>query len=86
MAEGTKRYKVRPSTDGQYYYVQVSKQGEDLNTSELYTRRDDAVRGVHDANPDEGVEIVHEYEVAEEQEKYVSKEDLDEGGPSGTER
>lgn len=65
MSESTKHYKVKPSEEKpeQFYYIQYNKEnGKTLNTSETYTRREDAVRAIFDANPEpRDVDIVHEY-------------------------
>lgn len=40
------RYDVRESDDAQFYFVLVASNGEIVETSELYTRRQDAERGI----------------------------------------
>ncbi len=66
MTETKRFYKIkkakieRSDQPEQHYYIQVGVNGETLNTSELYTRHGDAVRGVEDANPDGNFEIIEE--------------------------
>lgn len=42
-------YEIQQATDGSFYYMLVAPNGEILETSETYTRREDAARGVEDA-------------------------------------
>jgi uncharacterized protein YegP (UPF0339 family) len=37
-------FEIRKSTDEQYYWVLISKNGETVATSEMYTRKADAIR------------------------------------------
>lgn len=61
-----KKYRIRKAEQGdgedRFYYVQVGGNGEVMNTSELYTRPEDAERGVSDANPEGGFAFVREYD------------------------
>ena len=43
------RYEVRESDDGQWYFVLLAANGEIVATSELYTRAEDAQRGIEAA-------------------------------------
>lgn len=45
----TAKYEVREASDGSFYFVLVAGNGEVLTTSETYTRREDAERGIEDA-------------------------------------
>jgi uncharacterized protein YegP (UPF0339 family) len=42
-------YETREAKDGTWFYVLVAANGEVLSTSETYTRREDAERGIADA-------------------------------------
>ena len=39
-------YEVRTAKDGSFFYVLVAANGEIVETSETYTRREDAERGI----------------------------------------
>ena len=58
MAERRSYYAIRKSDDGQYYYVLVASNGEDLAVSEMYPSRGNAERGVEAAmRAASGIEI-----------------------------
>lgn len=49
MSATTAKYEVREAKDRSFYYVLVAGNGDVLSTSETYTRREDAERGIEDA-------------------------------------
>lgn len=42
-------YEIQQASDDSFYFMLVAPNGEILETSETYTRREDAARGVEDA-------------------------------------
>ena len=42
-------YAIRKSSDGQFYYVLVASNGEDLAVSEMYASKQNAERGIEAA-------------------------------------
>lgn len=49
MANRQSYYAIRKSADGQYYYVLVASNGEDLAVSEMYPSKSNAERGIEAA-------------------------------------
>lgn len=47
--EGEAAYFIRKASNGQFYWILKATNGEVLATSETYTRREDAERGVEAA-------------------------------------
>jgi len=72
------RFEVRPSKDGQFYFVQLAKNNRVLSTSETYKRKKTAVDAAWSAGATEVFEVVDgekEYFEMDDQEAKPSEEE-----------
>lgn len=74
------RYQIRPSQDGQWYFVQLGGNGEVIATSETYTRKPSAVRAAWNAGATQVFEMING------EEEYFEMEDQESKPPTEEEK